>query len=514
MKKRFLFVLILLFVCFMFIACAKSETEKTASGEGEKTSEKTVQSGDTPKTRKTVVTYCNWNFGTEEENNLTRRRVEAFNKASKTIRIEMVTPLSGTSYDDFLMTLASANELPDVFMVNSVPSAVINKWALDITDLAKADSEWNDIPEALRESITYNGQIYAVPAGQYYMGLFANLELIDDYLVGEKSAEEMFYPGAFTTDEWISVVKSMRDINHTDQTGVIGMNAVGDMLNWLPGVLDKTGKTKHFTWNGSGFDFTSEALIDALKIISDLGDPTAQYVFDAIPATVGEGDDVQEYRSNIFGPGGSSDVFLNGRMGFIQEGSWAGTYENTDFDCMFTSYPDARVIAATDYMCISRSTTHAEAAYEVAKYMTFGADGAKAMFDILDNNPDANLSLTCIPLNTQPEISNKWFSYIKMKGLQETFEEVNKGNVEVIVEGNKYIPGFLKARYTFNTGIHFDNVREDALLTIGDLLWETCDGNISINDYISAMTKALCDAINKLVEDDFESMGIEFNKEG
>lgn len=509
MFKKFIGLMLLLLTCFMFVACNKSEENKTnGSDPGTSTGEKTpVNPGGGGKTRKTVVTYCNWNFGTEEENNLVRRRVEAFNKSSSTIRIEMVTPVGG-SYDEFIATLASAQELPDVFMVNSVPTAVINKWARDISDLVANDSEWEDIPEALRESITYNDKVFGIPAGQYYMGLFANLELIDNYLIGSESAEEKFYPGNFTTEEWIEVVKSMRDINHTDQTGVIGMNAVGDMLNWLPGVLDKTGKTKHFTWNGTGFDFTSESLIDALRIITDLGDPTSQYVFQSIPETVGEGDNVQDYRANIFGPGSDEDVFKNGRMGFIQQGSWAGTYENTDFDCMFTSYPDARVVAATDYFCISRSAKNPEAAYEVAKYLTFGRAGAEAMFKIMDENPDSDLTITCIPLNTQPDISEKWFSYIKMRGLQETFEEVEKGNVEVIVEGNKYIPGFLKARYTFNTGISFDNVRDGALLTIGDFLWDTCLGKISVNDYIATMTQELCDKINKLVAEDYEAMGL------
>ena len=490
--KKILFILLSVLVLFSLVGCGSEDSGK--------------------KTKKTVITYCNWNFGTEEANNLTRRMVDAFNKQSDKYRIEIIVPMDGTTYDDFLGTLAAAGELPDIFMVNSVPTAVINKWALDITEYATSDSEWTDIPEALRNSITYNDHVYAVPAGQYYMGLFANLDLIDNYLKGSKSAAEMFAPGAFTTDEWINVVKSMRTINRTDGTGVIGMNAVGDMLNWLPGVLDESGKIKHFTWNGSTFDFTSEALFDAFDKIVDLGNPNSQYVFEAIPATTGEGDNVEEYRSLIFGPGDAATVFLNGRMGFIQEGSWAGTFEQTDFNCVFTTYPDKRVIAATDFLCISRSSKNPEVAYEIAKFLTFGADGANAMFDILDKNPDAGLSVTCIPLNTKPEISSKWFTYIKMAGLQEVFEEVNKGNVEVIVEGNKTVPGFLKARYHFNTAISIDTVRGGALLTIGDLLWETCNGNITVNDYRNYMTKELCDKINALVADDYRQMGIEYNK--
>ncbi len=487
--KKFLLLCLTITVSLLLFACG-----------GEKQNEQKV--------KKTVITYCNWNIGTEEDNNLCRRRVEAFNKSHDKVRIEIITQPDGTSYDDFLATLASGGDLPDVFMVNSVPTAVINKWALEITDIALGDSEWNDIPQALRDSITYDGHIYAVPAGQYYMGLFANLDLIEGFLKKGESAEEVFAPGEFTTEKWIETVKAMRNITPRDGSGTIGMNAVGDMLNWLPSVVDKTGQTKHFVWDGKKFNFTSDILLDAFQIIADLGDPNNQYVYDAVPATEGEGDNITEFRSQIFGPGSASDVFTAGRMGFIQEGSWAGGYSNVDFNCMFTSYPDGKVVAATDFMVISKSCTHVEEAYEVAKYMTFGAEGANAMFDILDNNPDSNLTLTCIPLNTNEEISTRWFKYLDMKGLKEVFEAVEAGKCEVIVEGNKTIPGFLKARYTVNTGLSFPGVREGSLLTIGDFLWEVCLGNISINEYTANMTPQLEAKLNEQVTNDYASMGL------
>lgn len=461
-------------------------------------------------TKKTVIKYCHWGFGTEEDNNLIRRRVEAFNKQSETIRIEIVVPVDGSSYDDFLTTMAAAGELPDVFMVNNVPTAVINQWALDLTETVSADSEWQNVPETLRESITYNGHVYAIPAGQYYMGLFANYDLIDDYLKGGVDAAEAFATGEFTTEEWLELVKSMKDINHMDGTGVIGMNAVGDMINWLPSSLDETGETQHFVWNGKKFEFTSDLMIQALTTISQLGDKNQQYVFDAIPATVGEGEDAQEYRSVIFGAGDAVSVFTNGQMGFIQEGSWATAFDNVDFNYSFVSYPDAKVVSATDYMCISRATKNQAAAYEVAKYMTFGEAGLNAMFDIIDNNPDANLSLSGIPLNTKQELSDRWFSYIKLKGLKETFDKVASGDIQVIVEGNKYVPGFLTARYNFNTGLSFEGVRGGALLTIGDFIWDVCNGDISVNDYITSMTEALANKINAEVKNAYEAMGLDY----
>ena len=79
MFKKFIGVLLLILTCFMFVACSKNEEEGGKTKTNNPTStEKDPTQGSNPggKTRKTVITYCNWNFGTEEENNLTRRRVE------------------------------------------------------------------------------------------------------------------------------------------------------------------------------------------------------------------------------------------------------------------------------------------------------------------------------------------------------------------------------------------------------------------------------------------------------
>ena len=498
MKKtlNLLLIMLLALVSLTITSCG----DKTPTEEG----------GGQTQVRKTVIKYCHWGFGTEEDNNLIRRRVEAFNKQSSTIRVEIVIPADGTSYDDFLTTMAAAGELPDVFMVNSVPTAVINQQALDLTTIATNDSEWMNIPSSLRDSITYNGHIYAVPAGQYYMGLFANYDLINDYLKGGEDAEEKFATGEFTTEEWLDIVKAMKNIGHTDGTSTIGMNAVGDMINWLPSSLDATGETQHFVWNGRSFDFRSDLMIEALRTIAELGDKNSQYVFDSIPLTIGEGDEQEDYRSVLFGDSSAATVFINGQMGFIQEGSWADTFDNVDFNYSFISYPDAKVIAATDYLCISKATKNQEAAFEVAKYMTYGEKGLKDMFDIIASNPEANLSLTGIPLNTDHELSNRWFSFIKMNGLQETFDKVASGDIQVIVEGNKSTPGFLKARYYFQTGISFETVRGGALLSIGDFIWDVCGGDISINDYITTMTEELANKINDEVRKDFEAMGLTY----
>ena len=88
-----------------------------------------------------------------------------------------------------------------------------------------------------------------------------------------------------------------------------------------------------------------------------------------------------------------------------------------------------------------------------------------------------------------------------MEGLKEIYDSVLAGKTTVLVEGLKTIPGFKEARYTAKTGISIPGVRGDAELTIGDLIWDVCEGKISVGDYKSNMTTDVADLLNKKVID-------------
>lgn len=447
-----------------------------------------------------VVTFCTWSFGTAEEFNMTRRTIAKFNADHDDVQIQIVEPEG--DYDTFLTTKASARELPDVFMVNSVPKAVINYLAADITSLTAADSEWATVDSALTESVTYNGKVYGIPAGQYYMGFFANMTLLAEYVAENEYADEVFAAGseAFTTERFISTVKSMRKVTGiTDATGVVGVNATGDMINWLPGALDTTGNIKHFVWNSSTlkFDYRSDVMYDALRIIADLGSKTGQYTFDSV-ASAGEAE-------NVFGTGSAWDAFKGGKVGFVQSGTWENFEDARGFDVEFVGYPGQRVISASDYMCVSRFAKNPELAFKVAKYLTYGEEGYQARFDIIDEekklDPKTPLSVTGLPVVNNAEIAAKWFEYVKLDGVEEVYNKVVAGEIELIVEGNKSIPGFQDARFQGSTGLSYEGVRGGAVLNMSDFIWDVCSGDITVDQYMTDMKEALAAQLNKYVTD-------------
>ena len=95
-----------------------------------------------------------------------------------------------------------------------------------------------------------------------------------------------------------------------------------------------------------------------------------------------------------------------------------------------------------------------------------------------------------------------------INGLEEVFNKVSDGSIEVLVEGNKSVPGFSSARFNFATGISIPTVRDGQALTIGDLLWDLCGGSITINQYTTNMTTDLENRLNQEIDNAYELMGL------
>lgn len=496
MRKIFIALLSVLSV-FGLASCNETQLPTGGNpGTAEKTPEKTPTK---PATKKTVIQYCGWDLGTESEPTLKRLMIEEFNKTSDTIRIDMLS--SQDPLEKFYTELAAIDSFPDVFLMNSVPVAVMKGWARDVSDLAAKDPEWQNVEKSLVKAVTYNtDQVYAIPAAQHYSGFLANYDLIDDYAYLDDDADVVFAPGAYTTQQFFDVIPQIKEVGKG--SSVVGINAVGDMINWLPSVLDEN--YGHFVYNETDpenpkFDYTSQTMINALTKIQTLGKIASKNTFNSYADWEAE----EDPRIGLFGDADAAKVFLAGQIGFFQ-GMTSDDVSKIKFDYKFIGYPDKRIVSIGDFLCISKSCKNPEAAYEVAKFLSFGADGINARYKIVQENK--NISLTGLPVNNDVNVTGKWFDYVEMKGVKEIYDQVVAGEYTVLVEGLKTIPGFEGARFTDKTGIKIDGVRGGSELTIGDLIWDVCEGSITIGQYESNMTvdranllnKTLIDAMNKI----------------
>jgi multiple sugar transport system substrate-binding protein len=447
----------------------------------------------TAKSARKVVKYYGWDTGTDDYPTLKREMINRWNETNEEVYIEIIEPKG--SYDDYLYTLASVGNLPDVFLANSVPNTIISNMALDLTQLTLNDEEWLNVDKSLRDSITYYDKVFAIPSAQHYLGFFANYDLINDYASLSNDAENIFKSGNFSYKEFFEVIKQVNNINVTDGSGVVGVNATGDMINWLPSSIDQTLDTPegitHFAWNGECIDYNGEAMLRSLEIIQEIGNKNSKYTFQSLNDWNSDINPLEE----IFGTTDENQAFEAGKIAFLQ----AATYyyfndENINFNYKFIGYPDGKVISAADYLCVSKITKNEEAAYEVAKYLSFGEEGIKTRFELLEENP--NLNLSGLPVNMNENITSKWFEYIQLPGVKEVYEKVGRGEIKVIVEGNKTIPGYLNSRFNQLTGVVIEGLRGDSEYRIGDLIWDVCSGDITFEQYRMYMTEDLEYLIN------------------
>lgn len=497
--KRLLSLLFVLMFAVVLVACNGTKDTTDTTGTTGSTEPPTSSEPDEEPDDRTVITLAHWGIGTEAENNLWRRRVKRFNETNENIRIEIVTHEG--DWNQWLQNKASAGELPDVFIVNSVPDAALAGWARNIYDLVSEDEEWNNIPKALRESITYaEDKVYAVPAAYHYLGYFANLTLI-----GETGSKAPFHTYDYTLEDFLDVVNRAKDVSGvTDGTGTIGLDASTELINWLPSVYDETGTIKHFVWNGEKFAYNSEAMIKMLEKAAEIFEQ--KLAFNAFSDA--KIDDQPSERETLFGTNDFNQAFATGKMAFRWGATWdaAWYYENTkdSYIVDFIGLPGKRVVGVSDYFVISKATQHPEEAYEVAKYLTFGEQGIEDMFDIIEEaweEEEVVLTVNGLPLNESEDILNKWFNYYPLPGFKNIYELEKQGKFTVLMEGNKYVPGFSQARWNYDTGIDATISRPDAeegkTLSIGDLVWDAAQGKIDYSEY---MTQELEDKINEALQ--------------
>lgn len=459
----------------------------------------------------TVVEFLSWGNGAEGTNNLLRSRAAAYNATHTDVQIA-VLDWPGGDYNAYLATLAAAGELPDVMMVNSVPEAATLGYAADISAQTEADAEWDNVPVALRDAITYGDYVLGVPAGLFYLGFLANFDLIEDYVTlpqGETARSLFSADGdGYTLQQWFTAISEIKNTTGvTDGSGVIGTDGPGEWINWMPAALDSNKEIGHYLWNDGRFDFTNPAVYATMAAAEANRDAKNFYSSYTSNTTVDEVV-VPGEKQTIFGlDGWDGQVYINGQIGF----KWGGTWDSwmmgsigDSFDYDFIPLPGENIVGVSDFFVVSPGSEDLDASYDVAKWLTFGGEGLDAATLIAAQN---NWSLDGLPLNVTKQ--NQWWNSTgtAFPGAKKIFEKAALGEIRVLVEANKYLPGFPSARWNFNTGIDArisrPNAAEGATLSIGDFMYDAMNGTISYTEY---MTPTLAATINGILEDAEEAL--------
>ena len=277
--------------------------------------------------------------------------VERFNKDYEGKYHVNVVTTNLEEYYAKLNALVAAGETPDCFIVSPGPNLdvyVEPGVAADLTSYVKADG-WIDSfngGEGAFSQQTYDGKIYAVPLNIAAACVFYNTE--------------MFETAGITTmpTDWQGMLDACEKLQGAGYTPLTISAGTAWCLSMLAGYLcDSEGVDLAAIDSGSASWLDPEVVSATNKLveISKYFQPTA----------AGDTNDV------------ATANFYNEEAAMLIQGSWAIAQingSNPDFEskCGVFAFPgtDGRVIAKSDSLAMSATTTHPDAVIAFMKYFT------------------------------------------------------------------------------------------------------------------------------------------------
>jgi multiple sugar transport system substrate-binding protein len=455
--KKILSLLVMLSLVFTIVACNGNE-KSSGKKDAEKKEEVTIK-------------YTNWNLGTEEENNLERQMIAAFEEKYPHINIEIDDSIDTKKYVESLAAAASADSMPDVFMLSQVAQAVANDWVLDVNDLVADDEDYAKIADVVTESVTYSGKTRALPVAQHFFGYFVNKDLFNK--------ANLDYPElGMTLDEFQNAIKSTTDVN----AGVIGVLNPFSIPDWYPAaVSDSLG---WFTYNEGKYDLDSKEFINGIKLTETL--IQNNYSFETLS---------DEQKANFNGEN-PHDTWVQGGVALKFDGSWAlgGFSDTLDFEWDFAGVPGGRTFLTNDFMGISSTTEHPEEAYTFVKWMSFGKEGFLKRIELADK---AGTFVSSLPIINDQEVLDAYFERLEVPGIRLAFENLDNA----VIEPFKTTPGYVESRWQAPTGVA---IGDNANATIGNIIDSAIRGQVKYEDYAKQ--------VNELANKKYEEANAQINK--
>lgn len=397
-----------------------------------------------------TIRYANWNLGTEEENNVQRQMVNAYMEAHPGVTVEIVDMSGDGGWDEKLTNLAARGELPDVFMANNTPYYVQNGWAADLTALVEADPDWANVPQALKDAVTYSGVVRGVPAAMFVLGYYVNQDVFE---AANLDAPEY----GVSVADFVSATTSLTNV----QQGMLGLDEAEFILGWYPSTVDSN--LKWFSFDGTHMNYNSDAFKAAVNEMLDLLPNTWQGLSDAQKAN--------------FTSQGPWELFLNQESGVRWDGGWAipAYAANATFNWDFIGVPGGNQALVTDILVVSATTADLDATYDFARWMSVSTEGYAAEIAMALASGAAP---TRMPVSVTPDSIDLYMSAVgERAGLRAALENLNGSLIESLA---KIVPGYINARWEGRPGIDLGDQLD---VNLGTLFGALPSGSFKFEDY-------------------------------
>jgi ABC-type glycerol-3-phosphate transport system substrate-binding protein len=400
-----------------------------------------------------TIRYANWNVGTPEENNLQRQLIAAYMEMHPNVTIEFVDMSMEGRWDEKLTNYAAKGELPDVFMADGTPLYVKNGWLADLTDLVAKDPDWQDVPQVLKDAVTYNGKVLGLPAAQFVMGYFVNQDLFE--------AANLDAPVYGTSvDDFFAATTALTDV----QKGKLGLDEMEFIMGWYPSTQDSN--LKWFSFDGQHMNYNSAAFKAGIAKAGEMKPHTWQGLSD-------------EQKKN-FKSQGPWELFLNQESGVRWDGGWAVPgYAGATFNWDFMGIPGGNQAMVADIIVVSKTASNLEAAYDFAKWMTFSKEGYAKEAELAKA---AGAVPTRMPVSVNADSIDLYMSFVGDKpGLRQALENLDNSLLESLA---KIVPGYINARWEGKPGI---DIGEDKDVNMWYMFNFANDGKYKYEDYAAQL---------------------------
>lgn len=395
-----------------------------------------------------TIRYANWNLGTEEENNIQRQLVQAYLDDHPDVTVEFVDMSAEGGWEAVLTTYAARGELPDVFMANNVPLYVQNDWIADLTELVQDDPDWENVPQVLKDSVTYDGHVLGLPAAQFVMGYFVNKDI---YEAANLDAPEY----GFSVEEFEEAVTALHDV----EQGVLGLDEFEPIMGWYPNTQDPN--LKWFSFDGEQMNYNSQAFKDAIAFAGEM----RQYSWQGLT----------EEQLGSFTSTGPWELFLNEEVGMRWEGGWSvpAFVETAEFEWDFIGIPGGNQAMVADVIVVSKTAPDLEAAYDFAKYMTFSSEAYAREAELAREIGTAPK----MPVSVTDESLALYQEFVDVPGIEAALNNLDNSLVESLA---KVTPGYVDARWEGRPGIA---IGEEQDANIGYIFDNAHTGDFKYEDY-------------------------------
>ncbi|MBO1004005.1 ABC transporter substrate-binding protein [Pseudogracilibacillus auburnensis] len=436
MKKAItMLAIIVLLLSIALIGCSKESAGENDSGvvnqeqnNGESVNTETeAELPEDDEQEEVTIRLASWDTGETY-----KARIAAFEEAFPHIKVEHDESITWP-WNEALAASAAAGTLPDVLWFFTAPTAYQHEWAADLTPFLELDPEYdqNNIFGTLVEETNYNGVQVALPHSLNVQGVLLNLDLFE-----KENKEVPSYD--WTLDSARELARAMTKAND-DQYGFQNVKGARDMLF---GQFDPAQGWA--TYDGEKFNFDSRAFIDTINTIQDIVDREK----------IDVGSLTEEERKTIYGE--DIDPFISGKVAMKFDATWAfgGVTENAEFKWDFYPYPKVnaqRPPMIADYLGISSTSKHKEAAFEFVKFMTYSKEGWLKRIEL--ENP-----MGSIPIINDSDV---WEAYLSAdyvpEGMKQMIPLLSDGFVDPLKTSPGYAPGMEASLWGEGNGPDLDS---------------------------------------------------------